>query len=319
MKKVFLLLTAFTASFLIGCSDDETQEGLVGPNGSYVGFAARAQVETYTNDIPDAEISTMVSLVSYQNESLPNNNIDITWSYVDPVDYLDPADFETQAQYDAELATFAELGTEFDMPNGQSGTVTIASGETFAQLPNITIHPVTFDPNAAKKFVLGLMSADGGVVAEQYRYVVITLQGVCASNLAGNYNLVVTQDGATVYNLPGETVSSVSGTRYQGRSIGPYNDRGLISANAQIAGAYLVFDDVCNAISLWKDPDYSYSASGVPDGQAQYLGPYGNAVYQTSAQAANSFVDENTGVITVVYHIWFSAATREYVGVYTPI
>jgi hypothetical protein len=115
------------------------------------------------------------------------------------------------------------------------------------------------------------------------------------------------------------TKISAGGTRYKASSIGPYNDRGLISAGAQIAGVGLVFDDICGELQLWKDPTWADQGdTGIPLGTAQNLGNYYNPVYQTPDLVASSTVDPITGVITIDYNIWFGAGTRTYRNVYTP-
>lgn len=321
MKK--FLLTLLSAAAIISCDDKEATS--LGPNNTIVGFPVTSNLNSFLNDIPDAEVNIVASLMSYENETLPSQDITLTWSIVDPADYLDPADFADQAAYDAELATFATSGNEFEAPAGGSGTAVIVAGQTMAALPAITVHPVNFpDPDAPKKFVIRLMEATNAVVGNQYKDVVVILQGICASDLAGNYDLVCTRlDTGTIYNMPGEVFEADPSVyaRYSGNSIGPYNDRGAVSAGAQIAGVGLVFDEICGKIALWQDPDWTFEAqTGVPDGTAQFLGPYYNAVYQdpTSNQFNNSTVDPVTGVVTIEYNIWFSAGTRPYRGVYTP-
>lgn len=320
MKKVFLLLSLMALTF-VSCNDDDTQEGLVGPNGFYVGFPSKVQTAIFDSDLTSGDVLVPVSFVSYQNENFPETATDVTWTLVSPEDYLSTVSFESEDAYDDELATYGALGTEYDFASGTSGTVTIAGGTGFVNLPEITAHPNLIDPLSPKKFALRLESASNDVViAEQYRYIVVTLQTVCVSALEGMYDLSVTRlDNGTVYDLPGEELTKVSPTRYRGTSIGPYNSRGLYGPNAQIPGVGLVFDDVCNSVSLWQDPDWNYSAeTGVPDGTAQFLGPYYNAVYQTTAQANNSSVDPLTGIITIEYNVWFAAGTRQYIGIYTP-
>lgn len=322
MKKVFLLLTVVALTF-VGCNDDDSQAGLVGPNNSYVGFATKTQISSLNTALATADVTVPVSLVSYQNEEFPDYDIDVVWKLLTPEEYLSTVSFESEDAYNAELASFGTIGTEFDIPNGTSGSVTIPAGSGFVNLPNIVAYPQTLDPAFPKKFAIYLESAsNGAVVAEQYRYIVVTLQGVCVSELEGMYDLVVTITAGngvgSVYDLPGEELSKLSDTQYSGTSIGPYNSRGLISANAQIGGVGLVFDDVCGSIALWQDPDWNYSAqTGVPDGTAQFLGPYYNAVYQTSAQVGNSYVTDTDGIY-IEYNIWFSAGTRSYSAIYTP-
>lgn len=205
MKKLFLLL--FTASLaFVSCSDDDSR--VLGAKDTIVGFSSGATTKPYLTDVTDAELVLPVTLISYANEHFPSNDITASWEIIAPTDYLNPDDFEDPADYTAELATFATEGTEFDAPSGGGGEVTIPSGETVANLPAIAVHPTTLDPNFPKKVVVRLTSANDAVVGYQYREIVVTLQGVCPSDLAGSYVIennpawpaVTTALGNGVYN-----------------------------------------------------------------------------------------------------------------------
>lgn len=301
MKKLFLFIVVSTL-FLVGCSDDDKS---MGPNTTIVGFANSGFSKSYFNDVTNAELLVPVTLISYVNEQLPTQDITLNWEVV------------TSTSADA-----AVPGVDFDLPSGGSGQVVIPAGQTSASIA-LNVYPDVFDPATPKKVTLLITSATNSVVGKQYEKIEVTLQGICVSSLEGMYDLVVTitagSGTGTSYNLPDEAITKIDDAQYKGASIGPYNSRGLISSGAQINGVGLIFDDTCGDISLFKDPDWNFFAeTGVPDGQAQYLGPYYNAVYQTSAQAANSFVNDVTGVITIEYNVWFSAGTRSYRGVYTP-
>lgn len=298
MKKLFLLLFAASLAF-VSCSDDDSH--VTGTTETIVGFSASALSKSYLNDQTDAELQIPITLISYADEQLPSSDITLNWEIV--VD---------------NSADAAQAGVEYDLPAGGSGTAVIPAGETFSSI-SMNVHPTTFDPVNPKKVTLKITSASNSIVGEQYSKIVVTLQGVCASNLEGNYDLVVTRSDGTVYNLPGEVIAKLSDAQYKTNSTGPYNSRGLYGGGAQISGVGIVFDDVCNSISLWKDPDWSDQGdTGINPGQAQGLGPYYNPVYQTQAQMDASNVDEATGTITIEYNIWFSSVTRTYSGVYTP-
>lgn len=183
MKKLFLFLSLST--LLFSCSDDDNA---LGPNETIVGFRSSSSVEYLTNDVADAELPVVVRLISYANEQYPDNEIVANWTIIAPEDYLNPDDFATQAEYDAELQTFAQDGVEFDIPSGGSGTLSLAAGQTFTSFP-INVHPITLDPDFPKKIVVRLVSASNAIIGAQYQTTVISLQGVCASDLAGDYSL----------------------------------------------------------------------------------------------------------------------------------
>lgn len=129
----------------------------------------------------------------------------------------------------------------------------------------------------------------------------------CGSFLAGTYDLIVTRVGTTTtYALPDEVITEIGDGTYYTSSTGPYNNRGAVSAGAQIPSPTpgFIFTDVCGALALQPN---------------QTLGNYySNAVYQTPDQAALSSADPVTGVLTIHYSIYFAAGDRQYIGVYTP-
>lgn len=301
MKKIlFLSILALTS--LISCDQDEPLQ--TGPNATIIGFAKSSVVTANFTDVATEELTIPLSYVSYQNETIPSDDVTVTW------------------EIDAANSTAVE-GFEFDFTS-TSKQITIAGGQTVAVLP-ITGYPINYDVNNATKLVLKLtaVNSNNAIIGSQYSTVELTFRGVCPSNLAGNYDVVVTiiagNGLGNVYNLPGEVIAEIGNAQYAGNSIGPYNSRGLISAGAQIPGVGLIFDDICNNITLYKDADWSAPVdTGVAPGQGQYLGPYYNPVYQTPALEANSSVDPITGVITIEYNIWFGSGTRTYRGVYTP-
>lgn len=302
MKKI-LLLSILALTTLVGCDQDEPLQ--TGPNATIVGFAKSAVITSNFTDVTSEQVDIAINYVSYQNETIPADGATVTW------------------EVDAANSTAVE-GFEYDFTSS-SKQLTIAGGQTVVLLP-ITAYPINYNVSAPTKLVLKLTTVDSNnaIIGAQYSTVEITFRGICPSDLAGTYDLQVTiiagSGTGNVYNLPNEEITLIGNAEYAASSIGPYNDRGLISPNAQISGVGLVFDDVCNSISLWKDPTWiDQGESGLSTGQAQGLGGYYNAVYQTSALAANSSVDPITGVITIEYNIVFSSsATTTYRGVYTP-
>lgn len=300
MKKI-LLLSILAVTTLISCNQDEPLQ--TGPNTTIVGFAKSSVVTANFTDIPSEALEVPLSYVSYQNETIPADGVTVTW------------------EVDAVNSTAVE-GFEFDFVSS-SKQLTIAGGQTVVILP-ITGYPVNYSVTQATKLVLKLttVNSNNAVIGAQYSTVEVTFRGVCPSNLQGMYDVqvsIIAGPGVgNAYNLPGEEISVIGNAQYKGTSIGPYNSRGLISASAQI-NCGLVFDDICNSISLWKDSTWAdQGESGLPAGEAQGLGQYYNAVWQTDDLKANSSVNPLTGVITIEYNITFASGTRTYRGVYTP-
>jgi hypothetical protein len=205
-------------------------------------------------------------------------------------------------------------GVHFDFVN-PTNTLVIASGNTFSTI-KITVNSGNLDDQNPPVLVLKLtaVNAEGVEVlaSGNKSTIALTLQGQCSSDLGGMYNLVTTRlDNGLTYVLPNEEVAETAPGEYLTSSTGPYNNRGLISAGAQITNgpsAGFFFNEVCGRIAL---------KTGQRLG-GQLGGGYSNAVFQTPAQYAVSSVNPVTGVITIEYSVFFAAGDRQYRGVYTP-
>ncbi len=285
MKKIFLLLAVSFAS--VSCLVDDEDRQHANANSPYiVGFNKASSVQSYiaTGDVVDLNVP--VILIGGA-DGLPNAS-DITITYG-----LGPA-------------TTAVEGDDFDFASTDH-TVVIPAGQTTISIPlkiNTGNIP-TGDVNV--KIDLEITSVTPGIViGQQFDSTLITINGLCFSNLAKTYNLLTTRmDTGVVYNLPNEVVTSTGDGTYLTSSTGPYNNRGAVSAGAQVPSTTpgFNFTDVCDALSL----------------ETQNLcNLYSNLVQQSAAQAAGSFTAPND-VMTIQYTITFAAGNRNYTGVYTPI
>lgn len=177
MKRIFLLLTISSLLF-VSCNDDDVE--VQGPNATIVGFTTSAKSENFTTDVTDAALTVPIGVLSYADEQLPDNDLTLNWEII---------------ANDDDLTDDAVAGTEFDLPaSGSSGTVVIPAGSTTAAL-TFNVHPDVLDPDAPKYLTLKLTSVSGtndAVVGSQYETIVITLQGVCASALEGEYYITYT-------------------------------------------------------------------------------------------------------------------------------
>jgi len=284
MKKLILLLV-LSATY-ISCTSDDVKTY---DNSPYiVGFTKATDVRSYvaTGDVVPLDVP--ITLIGGQQGQTVGNDVTIT--------------------YALDASSTAVLGDEFDFVNATNDIV-LAQGVTSVSVPLVinTGNLATGAENA-KTIVLNITtvtSDESVVVGAQYSKITITLNGLCYSHLQETYQLTATRlaTGA-IYSLPDEVISEVSAGTYLTSSTGPYNNRGLISAGAQLASSTpgFVFSEVCGDITL----------------QTQQLAAvYSNIVTQSPAQAANSFKAEN-GDLTIEYSVWFTGNTveREYRGVY---
>ena len=294
MKKL-LLLTVLSLGF-ISCNEDEPQA--FGPNQTIVGFSQKSVSKPYLTDIANAPLNVPISLIGFANEALPGEVV-VSWS-VDP-------------------SSTAVAGVEYSISGSQ--TAVISAGNTTGTA-NFTIFPTTLDPDTPKTIVINLTSvnSNNAIVGEQYKKIVVTLQGVCNSQLQGAYtNQTLRFNNATTYTWNDEVFERVAGSAsdYTGNHVGQYfgatqtpaTVTGAGSASAQLAvpTAYLAFTDICDKIQV--------SQHNLGTGTT-----YSNIVTQGAAQFANSFVDPDTGVVVIEYSIWFTNNTveRKFKGTYTP-
>ena len=297
MKKAILLSAVF-ALFFVNCSEDEGDIDTFGPNTTIVGFADDFTSNQGTN-IDDAIITVPVDLISYANETLPTSDVTV--------------------QYEVDASSTAVAGVDYDVPTNAS--VTIPAGSTVATFP-ITIHPSAFDPESPRTLVLNLTSASNAVVGLQYSQITITLQGVCVSELEGVYSSVgLRVETGTQYFFTNEDITKIGLSTYETEYIAGYHGVSsppgifVTTANPPVTGptnalasptALLTFTEVCGKLKVDTQNLANY---------------YTNEVRQTPAQFEISNVDEETGVITIAYSIFFSGNTieRPFISVYTPL
>ena len=288
MKKIFLLLAVSLAMF--SCVVDDEDRAHANADSPYiVGFNKASSVQSYVATGVVTDLNIPVILIGGK-DGAPNAS-DISFNY----------------ELDA-TGTTAVLGDDFDFGSTVK-TAVLKAGSTFVNIP-LKINTGNIPTGATNvKIKLKITSATSDntvVVGKQFESILITINGLCFSNLAKTYDLVTTRlaTGA-VYNLTGEVITSTGDGTYLTSSTGPYNNRGLVSAGAQVPSATpgFNFTDVCDAISLETQP---------------LCNLYSNLVTQSAAQAAGSFKAAN-GVITILYTIEFAAGPRDYQGIYTPI
>lgn len=170
MKKIFLF-SALVASLSFMSCDEDAPKNTISPNSVITGFPSKSIGQNFLTNVTSATFDVPVNLISYVNDTYPATDITLQIS-VDP-------------------SSTAIAGTNTAVDNYAplaSNTVTIKAGSSSASFP-ITCHPSTFDPFAPRKLVLNIsaVNTNNAIIGDQFKQVVITLQGVCPSALAGNY------------------------------------------------------------------------------------------------------------------------------------
>jgi len=296
MKRRIILMTAIAATFAIGCDDDEV--GTFGPNETIVGFTAD-YAPKFTIDQPSATLNVPINLISYEDATFPGD-VTVTVS----VD---------------EEATTAVVGTDY--AGLTTTTVTIPSGSTVGFIP-ITVYPEVFNPDEPTKIVLNMntVTTDNAIIGAQYSKVVVTLQGVCVSHLAGSYTNVTTRlsNGIEVH-FGTDVITSTGDSDYLTQYIGQYHGTAFSPAPIYQGGALVGQTQGLASPSSGYDFTDICGKLQVP---TQALGHiYTNDVRQSASQFANSFLNEETGQLTIHYSIFFTDNTVEvpFISVYTPL
>lgn len=288
MKKL-IYLSAFVLTTLVSCTQDDGVQ--TGPNASIVGFAAPNVISQNFTDVPTDQVSVAFNYVSYANETIPSEDVTVTW------------------EVDAVNSTAVE-GVEFDFTSA-SRQFTIPGGQTVVVLP-IDVYPVAFEVDTPTKLVLKLTTVDSNnaIIGAQYKSVTVVFQGLCPSNLAGSYSCVTTRtDNFTTYSWSNEIITSVGPGQYvtstTARFYSPGGDPGVGGTTALVVPAGYNFSDVCNSLTVTS---------------TNLANAYTNLQTQSDVEQAASFVDTDTGVITIRYSIGFTNNTVfvPYESVYTP-
>jgi hypothetical protein len=165
MKKL-IYLSAFVLTTLVSCTQEDGLK--TGPNATIVGFPSTTVTSQNFTDVPQDQVNVVLNYISYANETIPSDDVTVTW------------------EVDQANSTAVE-GYEYDFTS-TSRQLTIVGGETVILLP-IDVYPVNFDVNDPTKLVLKLTMVDSNnaIIGVQYESVNVVFQGVCPSNLAGEY------------------------------------------------------------------------------------------------------------------------------------
>lgn len=310
LKNLFLfLLVVSVASCDVG--DDEELNYGSGPYVAQFPFASRTGF-FFKDDAATYDYTLPLEIVGGNGLALSQ---DITVTYeVDTTTTWD--DDEDPATPQVPINTAVE-GTNFDFAG--SATLVIPAGSTFSSIP-LKIYSGTLDDLNPPVLLIKLTSVTSNganiVTSGNKGSIALTLQGTCASELAGTYNTAITRvsPAGGPYTVALEPITEVSSGTYVTQVTGnfclPTNTLVTTGAfnnlNPGPRGGY-EFKEVCGRIAMEDQLLFTiYSAT----------------VKQNAAQYAASSVNPVTGVITIEYtigNLGGTAPERAYRSVYTPV
>lgn len=286
MKKIkFILLTILSAGMMVSCIvDDEPQqiEAELANTPFVVGFNKSEAAPAFVTDGAVYTFSENVVLFG-GNDFSTNPSIAVNFE-VDP-------------------SSTAVSGTDYSFIGG-SQSITIPADRDFGTF-DINFFSDAIDVDNPKTLILNITSSSNGVVADSFRTLTITINGICFSDIGGMYSVTTTYGfhdflpTFSSYTTDVEitalgdgqySVVDFSGGLY---TVGPY-----VAAYGTGPNSFdVVFTENCGDIS-WVDQ----------------TDQWGTCVPQIGG--VNS-VDPNTGVVTIS---WYCDAYGENgVSVYTPL
>ncbi|WP_298903641.1 hypothetical protein [uncultured Psychroserpens sp.] len=216
-------------------------------------------------------------------------------------------DFSTNpsitVNFEVDQSSTAVAGTDFDFVN-PSQSVTIDADREFAKL-DINFYSDVIDVDNPKTLILNITSATNGEVADEFRTLVITINGICFSDIGGMYSVTTTygyHDFLPAYN-PQTTdieIEALGDGMYRvfDMSSGLYSSGPYADAYGTGPTSFdVVFTENCGEIS-WVDQN----------------DPWGLVI---PLEGGVNSVDPDTGVVTIS---WFCEGYGENgVSVYTPL
>lgn len=282
MKKLKLVLCAVALATLnFSCIvDDSTGEdnlNAFGESDYIVGFTNGTALLSYFEDVGPIAQEFPINFLGGFDGNL-NSDLTITYS-------IDPASTATEGQ-------------EFDFVD-TSGSVSIASGNSFAQFP-LLVNTGGLDPNVPTELILNLDTVSGApavisALGDQLR---ITFVG-CQSSIPNfTYSVISAREDGVTVNQGVADIRVLAPNTLKTRTTGPWG----LNSIADDTGS--VFTDVCG--------DLNIDAQNLMD-------TYSNQVTGTNLAGPDGQVDMATGDFTLSYEITFSAGNLDHLDTYTKL
>lgn len=311
MKNIFKLsLFTFLALGLFSCEEDsDTLTGNKVEGGLLENVTGAI---TYAQGALDTE-SKSVSLSAFQgNEKI--ESVDVYKQYFGKINAGTPTEEMISSNKVLMQNISFPLASQHETISFDFGYSALASGLTFNGSPMSTTDDIALQIGDYWELTYVAKLTDGSTAHLSAKKTKVTV--ACGSFLAGSYTCVTTRldNPALVIVWPFETITATGDGAYitstTGRFYSPGADPGTGAGTTTGTTVLQVdagfnFSDVCGSLTV----------TSTNLGNA-----YTNAVSQSAAQKAASFVDPVTGVITIEYSIGFSGNTvfQPHRNVYTP-
>lgn len=271
---IFVLFASFAMTSCL--VDDDTISGNYNESPNLVGFVSASASASFSADGDSHNFAVPLS-VTGPNMRATKESVTVQVS-VDP-------------------SSTAIAGTHFSLAET---SVTLSPENNLIKDLNLTILTEGIDPPLAESpyVILNIDSASGGhgaLVNGRTGKIKVTINYLCNSDLAGNYDVVIQHLSAgTTINRVDYIKSTGKGT-YRTGVVGHWDPAQFAAFNPGFA-----FSDVCDNLTI---------------AQQNLVDAYSNLV---EGIVGASFVDPDTGVIRFNYTICTASGCNEYIMTYTP-
>ncbi|MEZ4792672.1 MAG: hypothetical protein R2783_04175 [Gelidibacter sp.] len=179
--------------------------------------------------------ATMPYVVGFKNSTSTTSFLTdgSTQLFEQPVDLISGGNFsetpEITVTFQIDPSSTALIGTDYDFVSG-SQTATIGANRDFGTI-GINIYTGNIDVTNPKTIVLTLVSTSIGVIGVngseegEFETVTINLGGICFSNAAGSFDIMVTRSTGQVYNFTNEAITQIGDALYLTQSTGRFSSQ----------------------------------------------------------------------------------------------
>ncbi len=242
IKRISILLIATLLN--VSCLVDDERQGLE------EGFATTPYVVGFKNSTSTTSFLTDGS----------------TQLFEQPVDLISGGNFsntpEIAVTFQVDPSSTAVAGTDYDFVSGGQ-TATIPANRDFGTI-DINVYTGSIDVANPKTIVLNLVNSSLGVIGNngteegEFGTVTINLGGVCFSDAAGTFDIMVTRSTGQVYNFTNEVITQIGDALYLTESTGRFSSQpggfDITAPPNNAARNGFTFTENCGVITIDSQP-----------------------------------------------------------------
>lgn len=227
-----------------------------------------------------------------------------TQLFEQPVDLISGGNFsntpEITVSFQVDPSSTAVAGTDYDFVSAGQ-TATIPANRDFGTI-GINVYTDNIDVLNPKTLILNLVSSSVGVIGNngaeegEFETVTVNLGGVCFSDAAGTFDVMVTRDTGQVYNFTNEVITQIDDALYLTESTGRFSDQpgglDITGPPNNAARNGFIFTENCGIITIESQP-LGNTFGGNPVSGSGTIDEFGNMMMNITVGGESTY--------TVVY------------------